>query len=462
MSETSGTSIVNIKMEPGIDGTGEKNFDLNNVTDLSQTCRACACVDTYFIPVFDGQGIEHDLGAKINQYLPIIVSKADELPTQLCYQCASLLVTWHEMFIGSLKAEENLRKLKLRLNAKNAYNVDDEGQGVESEELDSNPEFILGTEMEEEISRPLIVSAQPISKKKSEESVQNNHSDSDDSKDFQALYGINSEELPRNDPLNDVGVKFKVIEPLKLPDYSNFVVCKLCGECINTSQTPMTEHEKTSHGIKSKKSLVKSLSCVCEYCGKVFATQRRATYHRRHVHLQNTKDNGEPKEKICEVCGAVLQSSKKLREHRRNNHVTARNFQCVVCLMCFKLKETLVSHQKNAHNVFVGEKYQPSFHRQARPCTICGVELASNFSLRRHLYIKHGQKIDEKFSFKVKTFECDHCDRTFNNKISFLRHRDKVLGGQLEKKFKCEFCPRGFFCHTDFIRHCRTHKQAIS
>nr|XP_018902059.1 PREDICTED: gastrula zinc finger protein XlCGF57.1-like isoform X2 [Bemisia tabaci] len=437
MSETSGTSIVNIKMEPGIDGTGEKNFDLNNVTDLSQTCRACACVDTYFIPVFDGQGIEHDLGAKINQYLPIIVSKADELPTQLCYQCASLLVTWHEMFIGSLKAEENLRKLKLRLNAKNAYNVDDEGRGAESEELDSNPEFILGTEMEEEISRPLIVSAQPISKKKSEESVQNNHSDSDDSKDFQALYGINSERCTLN--LSEIDVS----------DDSDFHLCQACGNVYKYFEEfevhNKQEHDSTAKCMKvlapigeTKSNKIEN-TITCLDCGLIVPSKKHLRFHIHSAHP--TKDEEEMERVLKDH---DLQPKKKGFEcnqcHRKNYHQhlpdgqILKKYECEICQKAFATKSEYQTHALT--------------HSKEKPfmCDLCGKRFKVKNSLSNHVKYTH---------VRQRKFVCMYCGWTACRRYNLDVHIRRHTG---QKPFACSVCGRRFTQKNDMLKHQTRHE----
>jgi hypothetical protein len=41
--------------------------------DTGQLCRVCANANEYLIPIFDGEGLEHELGMKIQKHLPIKV-----------------------------------------------------------------------------------------------------------------------------------------------------------------------------------------------------------------------------------------------------------------------------------------------------------------------------------------------------------------------------------------------------
>jgi hypothetical protein len=41
--------------------------------DTGQLCRVCANANEYLIPIFDGEGLEHELGMKIQKHLPIEV-----------------------------------------------------------------------------------------------------------------------------------------------------------------------------------------------------------------------------------------------------------------------------------------------------------------------------------------------------------------------------------------------------
>lgn len=39
---------------------------------IEELCRLCANTDKHFIPIFQGEGIEHNIAEQIKNYLPII------------------------------------------------------------------------------------------------------------------------------------------------------------------------------------------------------------------------------------------------------------------------------------------------------------------------------------------------------------------------------------------------------
>lgn len=47
----------------------------------------------------------------LNEQLHFQVSENDKLPVQLCYQCASTLIAWHDMVLGCLEADQKLKAL---------------------------------------------------------------------------------------------------------------------------------------------------------------------------------------------------------------------------------------------------------------------------------------------------------------------------------------------------------------
>lgn len=55
------------------DGQAWPNAEVKS-NENGQLCRVCANGGDYFIPIFDGQGLEHKLEEKICKHLPIKVS----------------------------------------------------------------------------------------------------------------------------------------------------------------------------------------------------------------------------------------------------------------------------------------------------------------------------------------------------------------------------------------------------
>lgn len=98
----SGTSAI---IDPSHSNSAEQS---NSLTSLQDLCRVCANTNSHMVPIFQGEGVQHDLINKIIKYLPINVTENDTLPLQLCYNCAATLIAWHSLLEGCLDAEQKL------------------------------------------------------------------------------------------------------------------------------------------------------------------------------------------------------------------------------------------------------------------------------------------------------------------------------------------------------------------
>ena len=106
--------------------------------DFKELCRLCGNCSNQLMPIFAGDGLDHDLSGKIKEYLPISVSLGpflfysihiacllsiyslqiscdDDLPSNICYQCASTLISWHELYYACKAADQRLKELSSRL-----------------------------------------------------------------------------------------------------------------------------------------------------------------------------------------------------------------------------------------------------------------------------------------------------------------------------------------------------------
>lgn len=82
------------------------------IIGLDSLCRLCANRSDHLIPIYDGEGLDYQLEAKINRHFPFTVERTDTLPTHCCYQCASTLLTWHELIETSIEADRRLKALE--------------------------------------------------------------------------------------------------------------------------------------------------------------------------------------------------------------------------------------------------------------------------------------------------------------------------------------------------------------
>lgn len=48
-----------------------------------------------------------------NLFLLQQVTETDSLPQQMCYQCASTLIAWHDLVISCVEADKKLREVQV-------------------------------------------------------------------------------------------------------------------------------------------------------------------------------------------------------------------------------------------------------------------------------------------------------------------------------------------------------------
>lgn len=89
------------------------NIDDTEMIRLDVICRLCANESDRIIGIYSEEGVTHELAVKMNTYLPVKVSQDDTLPLQCCWNCASTVLAWHELVIGSVEADRRLRELQI-------------------------------------------------------------------------------------------------------------------------------------------------------------------------------------------------------------------------------------------------------------------------------------------------------------------------------------------------------------
>ncbi|KAK3913234.1 Zinc finger protein 184 [Frankliniella fusca] len=66
--------------------------------NFERMCRICGAYNDYLLPIFDLEGEKHHLDHKIYMYLQLQVRREDLLPSQLCYECMSSILSWHVLY----------------------------------------------------------------------------------------------------------------------------------------------------------------------------------------------------------------------------------------------------------------------------------------------------------------------------------------------------------------------------
>ena len=149
-------------------------------------------------------------------------------------------------------------------------------------------------------------------------------------------------------------------------------------------------------------------------CPAVFRTEEALKVH-ANLH-QKTKDQ-------CDKCDYTTPFPRYLRYHKEKNHnvvkeqlVKLKENEKFECLDCnnkqFSTKTKLINHKSGKHNL--------------RMCKECGIKIAGNRNLRRHIERFHSNK----------PFHCDRCGKRFFDNTNLRVHMDSIHLGVV---FYCRY-----------------------
>ena len=251
-------------------------------------------------------------------------------------------------------------------------------------------------------------------------------------------------------------------------------VCSLCGKAFSRKDH-LTNHS-TKHAFKcgtclkrfaDKKQLSQhynvdhstSLSQVCEFCNKGFATMASYEDHiKTHPQYHATRKGrrspgsvsqpissntttGGIKRLLCRLCSFSCNDRITLLKHKMVHSESQRCFTCLACAKMFgnplEYSNHLFTHTTET-NIF--------------ECCICRQLCPSLESLKKHELIHLNDQIlpsghvDPALTF----FSCPQCDSTFQSVTNLQEHMEIH---ESANKFKCPVCSQGFPSYTDLWNH---------
>ncbi|XP_076637570.1 uncharacterized protein LOC143349863 isoform X3 [Colletes latitarsis] len=434
----------------------------------SNLCRICANIGHHLIPIFEGEGLQHNLCNKIHKYLPIHVSQTDTLPLQLCYHCAATLLAWHELLEGCLNAEKRLLEIQHALEEKQSQEgleapVQDTSVYNIAESLHQQQETIKDEDYWESAVNDsdrsssmrtpfkVFLDTQNVFRKPHRKKYQLQERKATVSRDYNSVWitVMNSTldqpvGMPDQMQNNDTDVKEEVSQPYKS---NSLEKSRLTNEMCKSANPSNTENREEKMKVKRKlctnntnnskdscEHIKRKGTCIdilesyrCVECGKCFKL--------KDSYLRHTRIHKDERPFTCHVCGKQFRDSGGLSRHLKDVHAKLKNFTCDICGKSFASKATRDDHRRT--------------HTGERPykCDSCG----KTFKSKASLYI-HSKLHTDEFPHP-----CSYCNKKFRRRQEMLAHVTTHTG---EKNYGCDVCSKRFRVKSELVRHKLIHSES--
>nr|XP_034176770.1 zinc finger protein 485-like isoform X4 [Osmia lignaria] len=388
----------------------------------SNLCRVCANTNDHIIPIFEGEGLQHDLCNKIHKYLPIQVSENDTLPLQLCYHCAATLLAWHELSEGCLNAERRLLEMQDALQEK---------QSLEKLEASTQEDTTSVSNVTESLHQPQDTVV------KDEVSEESSVNDSDRSGNMQTPFKVflDTQNIFRKPYRN----KYQLQDKKKCMDDGDYD-----SMWVTVMNSTLDQPNDISDSLQKNDIEVKvEDSRILDSCRTLDRRYKSDSLEKlklddetcKESNPRNTRNGSKRVKGKCKICCSDSNDSNHSCEHTKQKGVVEiqESYQCIECGKCFRLKDSYLRHMR--------------IHRDERPftCHVCGKQFRDSGGLSRHFKDVHA---------KLKNFTCDICGRSFASKATREDHRRTHTG---ERPYVCDSCGKAFKSKASLYIHSKLH-----
>ncbi|XP_058828726.1 zinc finger protein 558-like [Topomyia yanbarensis] len=256
-----------------------------------------------------------------------------------------------------------------------------------------------------------------------------------------------------SDWLSDTGDEKPPAVALPKPK-RKYTIRKKSAPKKETIQAKCNEKESSEGGgtgLSDEDMVLQHFNLACDLCAKPLEDFTDLREHFKDVHeqlgyinccnkkifkkcwmVEHLQVHLNPDAFHCVLCKKSYSSSRVLKDHIKEVHATdeKRLLQCDVCLKRFASKRHLNAHSTMAHGSY--------------PCPQCAKVLASQGSLKHHIFTQHGEG---------QQFICDICARVFRSKRCLETHVKGHLGTRQEDKVQCTVCAVWFTNKYQLTKH---------
>ncbi|CAL7951086.1 unnamed protein product [Xylocopa violacea] len=478
-------NVMEVSNEESIVTQSDEQFSWSNL------CRVCANTSDHLIPIFEGEGLQHDLCNKIHKYLPLHISENDTLPLQLCYHCAATLLAWHELLEGCLNAERRLLEMQDALQDKQA------SDGLETSTHNTSVSIAESLQQQQEtvkdeVSGELAVNDSDRWKAESCDVTRISTIESEN---------INAEEVEyvQCSQCEIVFVEMKhFINHMNIVHEVEMHYCQYCKLMYQCQEKKFEEH-MSMHSNNYNESKAEILECeskkekedetnekasvviieklpfyTCNLCERNFMKKSELKKHiNRHSDVNRVQNPDETElvnkakqiinDRVsykCDTCKKVIFTKRGFLRHIRV-HSDKRPCKCDLCGKSYRIEQDLARHIRDVHEGL--KKYA---------CDICGRAFANKGAKDDHRRIHTGERpyacehcpkmfrtlnsiyIHNRVHTDYKPHKCSYCGKHFRSRQRLTHHETTHTG---IKAFACEICGKTFSVKGEVVRHRAIH-----